>query len=157
MKTTKKMHTTLEFPADGKRGAVQLHWYQEKGGPQAFRDLKAPKGGFNNLFIGTEGKLLCGFDKHLLLPEDKFVDYKVPQTFEKSPGFHKEWINAIKGGKPSTCNFSYSGPMSEAVLLANIAYRVQGTFEWDQANLKPLGNPAAEALIKEVYKKGWEI
>ena len=60
-------------------------------------------------------------------------------------------------GQPATCNFNYTGPMAETVLLGNIAYRIQGGFEWDASELKPTGNDAAEQYIREPFRKGWEI
>jgi hypothetical protein len=65
---------------------------------------------------------------------------------------------AAKGGKtPATCNFDYSGPMAETVLLANVAYRSGGGFDWDSKALKTVGNDKAQALIREEFRKGWEM
>jgi predicted dehydrogenase len=154
-RTPKEMATQLEFPATDTRPAVTLHWYQ--GTPAILKEQKLDAGGMNNLFIGAEGMLLCGFNNFRLLPAEKFKGHQVVKTFPKSPGFYTEWFNAIRGGAAATCHFDYSGPMAETVLLANIAYRVQGAFEWDAANLKIKGNPQAEKLIKEEYRKGWEV
>lgn len=154
-RTPTAMATRLEFPANDKRPAVTLHWYQ--GSPPILKELGVKADGANNLFIGDKGMLLCGFNKFRLLPEEKFKDYKPEITIPKSPGFYTEWINACRGGEPATCNFDYSGPMAESVLLANIAYRVQGGFDWDAANLKPLGNAAVEKYLRREYRKGWEI
>ncbi len=160
-RTPKSMGVRFEFPATEKRPSVAVHWHQ--GVPQKVADLakelKIKIGGFNNLFIGTEGKLFCGFGKEYhLSPDKKFADFKLPApTFPKSPGFHKEWFQACMGGEPATCNFNYTGPMAETVILANVAYRAGGGFEWDAAALKPKNNPAAEALIREPFRKGWEI
>ena len=60
------------------------------------------------------------------------------------------------GGKPATCNFDYSGPMTETVLLANVAYRTGG-FEWDSANMTCKGNSKAQGLLRRAYRKGWEV
>jgi hypothetical protein len=113
----------------------------------------------NNLFIGTDGMLLCGFDKYALLPEDKFKDYKEPEPFlYKSPGFHQEWLNACKTTTTApSCNFDYSGPMTETVLLANVAYRAGSGFDWDAQSLTPQGNPSAEKFIRSEFRKGWEV
>ena len=111
----------------------------------------------NNLFIGTDGMLLCGFGSWQLLPADKFAEIKAaPQTLAASPGFHKEWLAACRGGTPATCNFEYSGPMAESVLLANIAYRVQGEFDWDPAAMKS-SRDDVNALLRREYRRGWEV
>lgn len=154
-RTPKEMATQFEFPANDKRPGVTLHWYQGK--PAILDQLKLTAGGANNLFIGEKGMLLCGFGKHQLLPADKFMNHEIKRTLDKSPGFYTEWFDAIKGGNPASCNFDYSGPMAETVLLGNIAYRVQGGFEWDAENLKPRGNAAAETFIRDEYRKGWEV
>ena len=74
-----------------------------------------------------------------------------------SPGFHKEWVDACKGGPPATCDFSYSGPLAEAVLLGNVAYRAGGGFDWDGPKLKAIGRPEAEQYIRTEYRKGWPL
>ncbi|HIG45938.1 MAG TPA: PilT/PilU family type 4a pilus ATPase [candidate division Zixibacteria bacterium] len=64
-----------------------------------------------------------------LITQEDAMDFDVPEkTIVDSPGFHKEWLNACKGDstKPA-CNFGYSGPLSETVLLANAAYRSQSS------------------------------
>ena len=66
------------------------------------------KGG--QLFIGSEGMLISDYNKHLLLPEEKFAGFKPPeQTIPKSIGHHREWVEAIKTGGTTMCNFDYSG------------------------------------------------
>jgi hypothetical protein len=46
--------------------------------------------------------------------------------------------------------------LTEAVLLANVAFRAGG-FDWDAEQLKTKGNDRAQALIREAYRKNWEI
>ena len=154
-RTPKSMHTWFQFPANGKRGAVELHWYHGK--PPILAEKGLEEKGNNTLFIGDKGMLLCGFGKRKLLPEDQFAEFKPPEPFiPDSPGFHREWIGACRGGEPATCNFDYSGPMAETVLLGNVAYRAGG-FDWDSRRLVTRGNETAQQLIRETYRKGWEI
>lgn len=155
--TPKEMHSWMEFPANGDRPPVKLHWSQVKGGPQILKDKGLSAKGNNTLFIGEDGMLLCGFSQRKLLPEDKFSGFEPPApSIPKSPGFHKEFIDFCKGGEPATCNFDYSGPMAETVLLGNVAYRTLSTFDWDAKNLKS-SSGIAQRFIKESYAKGWEI
>ncbi|MCA9068489.1 MAG: Gfo/Idh/MocA family oxidoreductase [Planctomycetaceae bacterium] len=157
-RTPKQMTTKFQFPAEGKRPPLTLNWYHASNGPDVLRELGLSGKNANNLFIGTEGMLLCGFGMRKLLPEDKFADYKTPdQTIPDSPGFHKEWITACKGGEPATCHFGYSGPMSETVLLGNAAYRAGGGFDWKADELQATGNPKAEQFLHSYIRKGWEI
>ena len=158
-RTPTALASRLDFPARGGRPPVALHWYQ--GRPPIAAEQGAGDKAFNTLFIGSEGVLACGFDKWKLYPEEKFTGYRGPgngpePAMPPSPGFHKEWIEACRGGTPASCNFDYSGPMTESVLLANIAYRIQGEFDWDAAALKTSRDDAT-ALLRREYRKGWEV
>ena len=154
-RTPTALTSRLDFPARGSLPPVSLHWYQ--GRPGIAAEKGANDKAFNTLFIGSQGILACGFDKWKLLPEDTFTEFKGPEpAMPPSPGFHKEWIEACRGGTPANCNFDYSGPMSESVLLANIAYRIQGEFDWDAAALKTSRDDAT-ALLRRAYRKGWEV
>jgi len=154
-RTPQSMHVIYHFPGRQKQPPVKLHWYH--GIPPILDKLNLPSDGRYTLFIGKEGMLLCGFDQRQLLPEDKFADYRAPEPFiPDSPGFHKEWLMACRGEKPATCQFDYSGPMAETVLLGNVAYRAGG-FDWDAESLAPIGNTAAATLMREAYRRGWEV
>ncbi len=83
----------------------------EDGGGRSHKEHEQP-------LYRSKGMLLCGFGKYVLLPEANFKMTKAPTTFTKSPGFHQEWFDAIRGGKPATCNFDYTGPMAEAVFAS---------------------------------------
>jgi len=163
LRTPKSLVSRLDFPARTSAAGkslppVSVHWYQ--GTPPVLEargiDRKAADKK-NTLFIGTEGMLLCGFNDWLLLPGETFASVKSPpQTFPKSPGFHREWLDACRGGTPATCNFDYTGPLAESVLLANIAYRVQGEFDWDAKAMKSSRDDVNQMLRRE-YRRGWEV
>ena len=154
--TPKTMTASFEFPADDKRGPVKLHWYHGK--PPILDELKLSDNGVNNLFIGSDGMLLCGFGAYKLLPEEKHRETKADDSIlYNSPGFYNEWFNACKGSEPASCNFDYSGPMAETVLLGNAAYRAGGGFDWDHQNLKAIRNDHAAAFLRSEFRKGWEI
>jgi len=145
-----------EFPTRGKRPPVTLHWYHASKGPDVLRE-KGIKGGGNTLFVGSEGMLLCDFGKRRLLPEKKFAGFEPPaKSIPDSPGFHCEWIQACKGGDRATCQFDYSGPMAETVLLGNVAYRAGTGFHWDAKKLEPSVKEVAK-LIRPPFRKGWEV
>ena len=102
--------------------------------------------------------LLSDYGKHVLLPEDKFKDFKRPDpSIPKSLGHHAEWVDACKTGKPTTCNFEYSGALTEANHLGNVAYRLGKKLEWDTVALKAKNCPEADALIRRPYRKGWTL
>jgi predicted dehydrogenase len=155
--TPKSMETVFEFPKSGDRPAVTLHW-QHTTDPDVLKKYDLPGKGANTLFIGEEGMLLCGFNMRKLYPEEKFRDFTPPaETVPDSPGFHREWIDACKGGKPATCHFDYTGPLTETVLLGNTAYRAGGGFTWDADALTAKGNPRVAQYIKTSYREGWEV
>jgi predicted dehydrogenase len=154
--TPKQMATRFEFPARGSQPPVTLHWYHAKNGPPILKEKGLPHEGNVCLFLGSKGMLLTSYDKYKLYPEADFAGFQPPpKTIPKSPGFYREWIDACKGGKPATCNFEYGGPLTETVLLGNLAYRSGEAFEWDAENLKPRGKTKAESMIREEYRKGW--
>ncbi|MCA9007098.1 MAG: gfo/Idh/MocA family oxidoreductase, partial [Planctomycetaceae bacterium] len=64
--------------------------------------------------------------------------------------------DACKGEGPATCNFDYSGPLSETVLLGNTAYRAGGGFDWDADTLTATGNESAKPFLHSEFRKGWE-
>lgn len=154
-RTPKSMQVTYRFPHSNQGSPVNLHWSQ--GAPDILQQHGLSAKGNNTLFIGDNGMLLCGFGKLQLLPEENFAEFKAPTPFiPDSPGFHNEWISACKGGEPATCNFDYSGPLAETVLLGNVAYR-SGGFDWNSDALTTGTNSDAQALIRESYRSGWDI
>ncbi len=155
MRTPKSMHAVFRFPDSNQGSPVELHW--SHGKPDVLTQHNLPAKGNNTLFIGEDGMLLCGFSGRKLYPEEKFSDFAPPEpTIPDSPGFHKEWIAACKGDQIATCNFDYSGPLAETVLLGNVAYR-SGGFDWDAESLGTGENKQAQKLIREVYRRGWEL
>ena len=98
---------------------------------------------------------------HVLLPEEKFADFKRPAPYiPSSIGHHREWIEAIKtgaGAKSTTCNFDYSGALTEAVLLGVVSYKSGRRLEWDAEILKLTNSPEAQQLVHKESRKGWTL
>ena len=110
------------------------------------------------LFIGDKGMLQADYGRNLLLPESDFKDYKRPEpTIPASIGHHNEWIEACKTGSPTTCNFGYSGALTEAVLLGNVSYRAGRKLDWDAKALKATNCPEADRYIRREYRAGWTL
>ena len=147
------------YPARGSKPPVNLTWYH--GGKYPTELVSAElysKWRSGVLFIGEKGQLLADYGRRQLLPEAQFADFKAPEpTILNSIGHHKEWIQAIKAGKQPTCHFGYSGPLTESVLLGNVAYRVGKKLEWDAKNLKARNCPEAVEFIQHKYRQGWSI
>ncbi len=161
--TTAGLVVEYKYPARGDLPPVEMTWYDGGRRPEILNTLKRKDGsplkwGNGQLFIGEHGMLISDYGKHLLLPEDKFVDFKRPEPYiPKSIGHHAEWVQAIKTNGQTTCNFNYSGALTEAVLLGTVAYRSGCDIEWDAKNLKPVGAPQAEQFVHKEYRKGWTL
>ncbi len=147
-----------EFPARDDMPAVKLTWYDGGKRPPHFAEGKLPQWGDGVLFVGDKGMLLADYSRRLLLPEEKFRDFTPPKpTIPDSIGHYKEWVEACKTGGPTTCNFDYSGALTETVLLGNVSYRLGKSFTWDAKNLKAVNEPEAERFIQHQYRKGWGL
>jgi predicted dehydrogenase len=146
------------FGPRGDRPAVKVTWYDGGLAPERPAGLpgKEPLPSRGVLFVGDKGSLLCGGagGKPRLLTGS--AD-RPPEKLPRSPGHHREWLDACKGGKPAASNFEYGARLTEIVLLGVLALRTGRRIEWDPVNLKAKGYPAADAFIKEESRKGWEI
>jgi hypothetical protein len=152
------MIVRYEFPARNGLPPVALSWYDGGKRPEILAEKGLPKWGDGVLFVGEKGMLIADYDKHRLLPEDAFRDFKPPApTIPNSIGHHAEWIAACKDGRPTTCNFDYSGALTETVLLGNVAYRVGRKLNWDADKLVAVGCSEADAILKREYRKGWTL
>jgi predicted dehydrogenase len=145
---------TYEYAAEKDRPAVKLTWYDGTHIPPKIHGH--PTGGGGNLFVGDKGMLWADYDQYHLYPEENFKDFKPPSpTIPRSIGHHQEWILACKTGTPTTCNFAYAGPLTEAVLLGNVSYRTGKRIEWDSEKLAATNCPEAERFLRTEYRKGW--
>jgi predicted dehydrogenase len=155
---------TYEFAAKGNRPAVKLFWYD--GGKMPPRPADLDEGinlGDNGIyFVGEKGTMLCGgwSGPPGLFPKQLRQDFQKPaKTIPRSPGHRVEWIQACKDRKPedAKAGFAYSGLFTEALLVGNLAVRLQKRIEWDAANMKASNAPEADRLIRKTYRKGFGI
>jgi len=153
------MHAIYEYGARGELPPVRLTWHQGEDKPEIWSEGGIPKWDSGVLFIGSNGRmLLADYDKHVLLPEKDFADFKRPDPFiPKSLGHHAEWIHACKTGEPTTCNFQYAGWLTEANHLGNVAYRAGQKLVWNSAKLRVTNTHAADRFIRRDYRKGWKL
>ena len=152
------MQATYEYGPRGMMPAVKVTWYQGANKPALWTAGEIPKWDSAVLFVGDKGMLLSDYGKHILLPEKQFADFKRPEPFiPKSLGHYAEWLHACKTGDPTTCNFEYSGRLTEANHLGNVAFRLGKKLEWDPVTMKAKGVPAADAFIHREYRAGWKL
>jgi len=145
-----------EFPERAGLPPVKLTWYDGNLTPKKVAGQRVPGSGV--MFVGSKGKMFADYGSYRLFPTEKFADFKPPEpTIPRSIGHHAEWIKACKDGSPTTCNFDYSGALTESVLLGTVAYRVGKKLDWDGANLRATNCPEADKYISKKYRPGWEV
>ena len=101
-----------------------------------------------SIYIGSEGVMYSPYvATPVLLPVEKFKGYKLPQ-----PGGHdhyRQFVEACRGNGKTSTPFSYSGPLTESVLLGCLATRFPTlTLEWDAAGLKVTNSTNANAFVR---------
>ena len=151
-----EMRAHWEFPARGELPPVTLHWHDGGLLPAPMESGEVPKWGMGVLFVGDEGMCLADYGRHVLLPEERFADHTPPAPWvPDSAGHYREWIDACKTRAETTCRFEYAGPLTETVLLGNVAYRSGGSFSWDARRLRA-STAEAGALLSRDPRPGWE-
>ena len=153
---------SYEFPARGEMPPVILKWYDGGLMPPRPRELEEGRriGGEGVYLVGDKGTILCGgwAESPRLIPETKMRAYKQPQkTIPRVRGHHRDWIDACKGGDPTSSNFDYAGPLTEMVLLGQVALRTGKKIYWDAPNLKATNAPEADRYIKPAFREGWSL
>jgi predicted dehydrogenase len=152
------MSAAFHYRARGAMPPVKVTWHQGTMRPEPWKERKIPQWDSGVLFVGDKGMLLADYGKLMLLPETEFADFqRPPKTIPDSIGHHAEWIHACKTGAPTTCPFTYSGLLTEANHLGNVAYRAGKRIEWDAKTMRITNAPEAEALLGREYRKGWKL
>ena len=143
----------------GDQPELTLTWYQGANKPEIWKKGDIPQFPSGVLFVGDKGMLISDYSKYMLLvPGDKFSEMARPRvSIPKSVGHHQEWVDACKTGSPTTCPFSYSGWLTEANHLGNVAYRVGKKLEWDAEKMRVTNAPEAEPFITRAHTKGWAL
>jgi len=153
-----------EFPGHDGNPSVKMTWYD--GGKQPAPALVKGRE------LSTNGIILIGDKDTLYVPNywgagsflsgAKVEDFKnISETLPKPPDFernhHQEWLDACKGKGKALSNFDYAGPMTEAVVLGNVALRAGKKILWDSKNLKVTNAPEANRYLRPAYRKGWTV
>lgn len=152
------MSAVYEYGPRGNRPAVKLTWHQGQNKPPQWEAKEIPQWPDGVLFVGEKGMLLSDYGKHMLLPEAQYKDFTPPApTIPDSIGHHAEWIQACKTGSPTTCHFGYSGPLTEANHLGNVAFRAGKKLQWDTKTMRFPNAPEAEKYLSRGYRDGWSL
>ena len=184
--------TQLKFEATEKNpSAVKLNWTD--GGLRPFHpDLipaDHPIGDENSangvMMIGEKGIMTCGTyglnpkiylnSGEIILPEKAEVENTNPLP---ENGHHYAWVEACKAGygsnqhKGLTSSFDFAGPLTESILMGNLAIRSYNLRKetkngydypgrkkllWDGANMKVTNYEDANQFVKREYREGWKL
>lgn len=177
-----KIH--IQFPKRDKMGPVELIWYDGGIKPRRPKELlpDEPFGEWDGgiLFEGTKGKMVANiFGRNAtLLPTNKMKTASLPKSkFPFVPGgpegHQTQWVNACKKGYGAYTSspFSQAGPLTETVLMGNLAVLSYNHFEtdakgnkkfngrkqllWDGENMKITNFEPANQFVKRTYRSGW--
>lgn len=149
-----------EFPERGNLPPVTVTWYDGANRPFLPKELEPGRKlpGQGGLYYGEKGTLMA---THMggprLIPESKMKGFKVEPFLPRGVNHYQEWIKACKGGPKPSASFDYSGPLSETILLGNVAARAGQKLFWDGPNFKVTNVPDAEKYLKREYREGWSL
>ncbi len=158
-----------EFPKRGNLPPVSMTWHDGYNMPfmpesSKMKEKLPSQGG---LYYGEKGTILIPHrvlntppDKDLprLLSVENIRDVKRPkQLFDRGTNHYQEWVKACKGDGKTSTDFDYSGPLTETILLGNIAAKTGGKLSWDSKKFNITNMPEANKLLKREYREGWTL
>lgn len=150
---------TYEFDARGNMPPVRIIWYD--GGLQPPRPVELaerPLPEEGTIYVGDEGKLLFSWEGLRLLPAPlENAAKEVRPTLPRRGGTWVEWFEACQGGERAGCHFDWAVPLTELVLLGNLALRIGKRLEWDAASARFTNSDDANKFINEPYQNGWSL
>jgi len=186
-------HVILKFPGQSHKGKdITMHWMDGGIQPERLPELapteKMGDGGNGVVFIGTKGKMMCetyGANPQLV-PTSRTAEVHVKQTIARIPGGEKGhytgWVEACIAGygsdaaKNLSSNFDLAGPLTEIVLMGNLAIRsfdfrrrqaakpanweYPGRYIkllWDGPSMKITNFDEANQFVRRTYTDGWSL
>jgi predicted dehydrogenase len=175
-------HVVLKFPARGDLPPVTLNWYEGKKDGKKLTppdDLVAKAVPLDTIprhrgKLVDSGSILVGEKGIAYSPDDYGAEVffstgaktnsgtkpeKLPINGGGDGGQKKEWVAAIKAGKPELAlsNFDYASMLAGAFVLGNVAIRTKKGFAFDAHTLSAKGCPEAAQYITPHYRKGWDL
>jgi predicted dehydrogenase len=151
----------FDFPARGPWPAQRLTWFDGGAKPPPHEAIgKFPLPSRGTMFMGEKGVIQCdgAGGPPRIFPESLRAGVQKPApTIARSNGHHRDWLDAIKGGKPASSHFAYGARLTEIGLLGVLALRLGKPIEWDGANLKVAGRADAEPMIRGTYRAEWAL
>jgi predicted dehydrogenase len=155
-------HIVWDFPERPEQPAFKFHWYD--GGRKPSQDLFSGVEYDTNgiLMVGTEDTMLTHYSGGGELKSGrKYRDINAPRIFGECEDWHQchydDWLTACRGGSSALSNFDKAGPLTEVVLLGQVAMRAGTEIQWDARKMKVTNNKDANQYVSKTYRPGWEI
>ncbi|MEI9920046.1 MAG: Gfo/Idh/MocA family oxidoreductase [Bacteroidota bacterium] len=171
----------MKFPRKDGKGIIDFTWMDGGLLPNRPEELLPDErlgdsaGGY--IFEGTKGKLMGNYaTAPVLLPtkrmkEDKLPKQTIPRIAGQEWGHYTTWVDACIAGygkMPLASSFDFAGPMTEAVLMGNLALRSYAMKNgdkypgrkkllWDAKNMKITNFDEANQFVKREYRAGWSL
>ena len=170
----------MKFPGKPGKPDVDLYWMDGGIRPERPEELgpDEPMGNSDGgaIITGTKGKIMCSCygANPTLLPTSRMSEAaNVPKTLARVPeGHYHQWVNACIAGygqKELSSPFDYAGPLTETILMGNLALRSynlknsSGKYDgrkkllWDAANMKITNFEPANQFVRREYRQGWTL
>ena len=141
---------------DREPDVVQRQGAAARGDSEADRRHKLNDQG--SIYIGTEGRDVLAVHRHCrscCRPRSS-RSTRCPRC--KDDDHYLQFVEAVRGNGKTSAPFSYSGPLTELVLLGCLATRFEKQdLKWDTKALKFTNNEAANQFVRKTYRKGFEV
>ncbi len=157
-----------EFPGtEYTTDSLKWTWYDGDRAPPGLEELDLPAEsglpvdhalpGQGSLFVGQTGVLvLPHIAEAQLYPESKFRDFARPEVVDHD--HYHQWVDACMGIGAASADFSYAGPLTEALLLGVVANRFPGQpLNWDTEALRFTNHDQASQLLRRTSRDGFAV
>lgn len=159
---------TYEVPSRSSAAASSVRLVWRDGDLHPARPQEWPRGrpwppeGYGQIFVGDDGIILFGTSRYPeILPASRHEEVMADppeQRYERTPESYTEFVRAVRGGPPAQANFAdYAAPLSELVLLGNLAVRSQDTIEWDDESRTVTNRSDLNEMLSKEHRSGWEV
>jgi predicted dehydrogenase len=153
------------FAARGSMPPVRLTWYDGGLTPPRPEGLEEGQE-FDRegiMYVGEKGIILAGFngEQPRVIPESKTYQAPAPQQRPAGGGQDlvlEPWLKACQGGPAAAASFEAQMPVTETILLGNVALRAPGEkLNWDSAKMAVTNVTAANRFVNPPYRSGWAV